>query len=98
MLNTIVVEGKITKEPFFTDKGNYTLLSYTIENISGDKDSKCYFRVAHWGEDAVKNKDIVKEGSLILIKGRVKWDTYKDKEGNQKNSIGIIPELINVAD
>lgn len=36
--------------------------------------------------------------TMIKIKGRVKWDTYKDKEGNQKNSIGIIPELINVAD
>lgn len=98
MLNTIVVEGKVTREPLFTDKGDYTLLSYTIENISGTKDAKCYFRVAHWGDDAVKNKDIIKKDSIIKVKGRVKWDTYKDKEGNPKNSIGIMPELINVSE
>ena len=73
MLNTLMLEGNLAKDPNFTETGNGTLCNLTLAVNRTYKDSKgekvdevSFFDVETWGNLAeILKKENVKKGNLI---------------------------------
>lgn len=42
-----------------------------------------------WGKQAELAKNYLKKGSAIFVEGRIKSDTWEDKEGNKRKTVRI---------
>ena len=103
MINKIAIEGEVVNGVRFM-KDKYTMIGFNIKNSFKIVNKKTkqevitdtYFSVVMWGSPALELEGTIKEGDIVKVGGRVKWETYKNKEGVEKNSIGIVAEKIKV--
>jgi single-strand DNA-binding protein len=93
-LNKVMVLGNLTRDPDIkhTPKGTaVTQLSiainrkYTTEN--GDqKEEVTYVDIEAWGRLAEICAEHLSKGKSILVEGRLKLDTWEDKQTGEKKS------------
>jgi len=92
--NKVIIAGNLTRDPEmrYTPKGTavarITLAvnrTYTTE--TGDKKEEVSFvEVDAWGRQAEVISQYMKKGRPLLVEGRLKQDTWEDKNTHQKQS------------
>lgn len=62
----------------------------------GDKwvDEASFFNITIWGKTAENLKQYLKKGQLIAVLGFLKQDRWKDQQGNNRSSISIVAEQV----
>ena len=99
--NKVILAGNLTRDPElrYTPKGtavtkiglaiNRTWKSETGEN----KEEVTFVDVDAFGRTAEVIAQYLKKGRPILIEGRLRYDTWEDKQTNQKRSkLGVVAE------
>lgn len=92
--NRVILAGNLTRDPEvrYTPKGTAVAkISLAINRVysteSGEKKEEVSFvDVEAWGRQAETLSQYMKKGRPLLVEGRLKQDTWEDKNTHQKQS------------
>ncbi|MEA1928509.1 MAG: single-stranded DNA-binding protein [Candidatus Auribacterota bacterium] len=96
-VNTVILAGNLTRDPEvrYTPQGsavsNFGLaVNRTYKSRDGDKKEEVnFFDIEVWGRQAETCGEYLKKGSPVLIEGRLKQDSWENKEGQKRNKVKI---------
>ncbi len=98
-LNETIQIGRLTADPEFkTTKGGGPICNFSIAvsrtwKEDGEKKEKTsFFRCAAFGKLAEVISQHTKKGERVGIKGRLEQSKWEDKDGNKRDSVGIVVE------
>lgn len=96
-LNQAMVAGRLTRDPDFRYTKNNTAyadfdLAVSRRYRSGEetKEETSFFAVQCWARTAEWVRDNLTKGRPVLVSGRLKQDTWEDRETGQKRSKVLI--------
>ena len=105
--NKVILAGNLTRDPElrYTPKGMAVAklglaINRTWRNEAGEtKEEVTFVDVDAFGRQAETIGQYLKKGRPILIEGRLRLDTWEDKQTNQKRSkLGIVMESFQFLD
>lgn len=102
-LNSVVIEGNLTKEAFFelTSKGT-NFCTFSIASNRYYKQGEeiqhevSFFDIEAWGKLCENCRNILNKGAGVRIVGRLKQDRWSSEEGKIRSRIKIIAEHIEI--
>lgn len=101
MINSVVLVGRITKDPELhiteTSKTNVANITVAVprsyKNANDEYDTD-FIRVTLWKTIAENTVKYIKKGDLIGIEGRIQNNRYKDKEGNDQYAMEVVADKV----
>lgn len=100
-LNSILVEGNLTKDPVLntTPKGtavcNFSVASNRFYRSDDELQKEVsFFDVEVWSRLAERCADELSKGRGVRVVGRLKQDRWQDQEGNPRSRIKIVAEHV----
>jgi len=94
-VNIVVLEGRIVKEAVREITSNGTTVSRFTLAVRRDKDTSDFIDLRAYGKSADFILTLPK-GTRMLVQGRMRKDTWKDKQGNWAEKIYIIVDKFSV--
>lgn len=101
MINTIIIEGRLTADPElrYTSQGtpvaNFRLASNRpYKNAKGDYEAD-FFNVVTWRKMAEVVGNNLSKGRLISVQGRLQTRQYDDQSGNHRTVYEIMAQQVN---
>lgn len=103
-LNSVVIIGRIIRD--LDDKSYQVTANGTARarisvavNRSVKKDNQwqdeaSYFDVTIWGKTAENLKPYLRKGTQVAVQGYLKQDRWKDQNGQNRSSVGIVSDNI----
>lgn len=96
-LNKVIIIGNVGNDPDvrYLDGGSVVAKFSVATNEryttrSGEQvDSTEWFRVEVWNDQAKIIEKYVRKGQQIYVEGRLRTETYTDKEGKERFSLGL---------
>lgn len=102
-LNKVFLIGNLTRDPelrytpqgsAICDLGLAINRQYTT-NDGAKKEEVCFVDITAWGRQAETCNRFVKKGSQIFVEGRLKLDSWQDKEtGKNRSKLNVVAERI----
>lgn len=105
--NKVILIGNLTRDPElrYTPKGTAVAkIGLAVNRVwkseTGEsKEEVTFIDVDCWGRQAETIGQYLKKGRPILVEGRLKFDTWEDKQTNQKRSkLGVVMESFQFLD
>lgn len=105
--NKVILAGNLTRDPElrYTPKGTAVAkiglaINRTWKTETGEtKEEVTFVDVDAFGRQAETIGQYLKKGRPVLIEGRLKYDTWEDKQTNQKRSkLGVVLESFQFMD
>src|SRR5437867_3190453 len=99
--NKVILAGNLTRDPElrYTPKGTAVTriglaINRTWKSESGEtKQDVTFVDVDAWGRTAEVVAQYLKKGRPILMEGRLRYESWEDKQTNQKRSkLGVVVE------
>lgn len=96
------IRGRIARDPEtkFFDSGTMVCNASMAVNKpgakKGDGQDPDWFKVAVWGKEAQQFADTVKKGDLVEVFGRVKSESWVNREGEQRTQWVITADKFSV--
>lgn len=101
-LNKVLLTGRLTKDPElrYLPSGQAVCeiriavsRRYLDKNSNEWKDDASFINVTTWGKTAEFTNQYFNKGKAIFIEGRLKQDTWQDKEtGNNREKLTVVAE------
>lgn len=93
-MNIVIIKGNLTRDPELRYLPNGTAVAQcgvAVNEVWNDKDGNRqekvhFFDVTFWGRTAESVTQYFKKGKPILLNGRLRMDTWDDKQTGQKRS------------
>lgn len=103
-MNKAVIIGRLTRDPDirFTPNG-VTVTNFTVavdrpfKNKDGEREAD-FVRVTAWRKLAQICGDNLKKGRLVGVAGRIQTDSWKNEQGEWRNSTEIVADEIKFLD
>ena len=101
--NRIIIIGNLTRDPEYKQQPSgqayvgSSLASnrqYRNKQTSAMVQEVCYVDVSVWGPQADNCRQYLQKGRPVLVEGRLKFDTWKDAEGQQKQRHSIVADSV----
>src|SRR5882724_11528970 len=101
--NKVILVGNLTRDPElrYTPKGTAVAkigvaVNRTWRNEAGEtKEEVTFVDVDVFGRTAENVGQYLRKGSPVLVAGRLRLDTWEDKQTNQKRSkLGVVAEIV----
>ncbi len=97
MVNKVFLLGRLGKDPeksTFSNEKVVLHFSIATNEIFKDKNGNKveqtdWHQIEMWDSLALNAEKVLKKGKLVFIEGKIKYDTWKDKEGKEKHSLKI---------
>jgi single-strand DNA-binding protein len=102
-LNKVLLIGNLTRDPElrYTPQGSAICdlgLAINRQYTTNDgvkKEEVCFVDITAWGRQAETCNRFVKKGSQIFVEGRLKLDSWQDKEtGKNRSKLNVVAERI----
>ena len=92
--NKVILAGNLTRDPElrYTPKGSAVVkiglaVNRTWKNEAGEtKEEVTFIEIEAWGRQAEVIAQYMRKGRPLLVEGRLKLDTWEDKNTHQKQS------------
>lgn len=106
MINHVVVKGNLTHDVDYKEVGERKTplcklrlaVNTNQKTADGFKEEVCFITATCWNKQAQICRDSLRKGSGVVVEGRLKYETWKDKDGNEKNTLTIQASSIVFAD
>lgn len=102
-LNSLVITGNVVKDPELKTVGNdFNILEMVIANNYTQKKNDAYetltnyFTVKVLGKRAATLSKVLKKGSAIAVKGEVRQERWKDKDGKTNSKVTIVADDVEI--
>ena len=101
--NRIIMVGNLTRDPEYKQlaSGQAVCRLGIASNRqfrnrqSGDMVQEvCYIDVDVWGPQADSCNKYLEKGRQVLIEGRIKFDTWQDQDGKNRNKHSIVADRV----
>lgn len=101
--NRVIIIGNLTKDPDFKQQPSgqgLCKLSLASNRQFRNKQTGtmsqevCYIDVAVWGPQADNCRQYLQKGRPVLVEGRLKLDSWKDAEGQQRQRHTIVADNV----
>ncbi|ARR04588.1 single-stranded DNA-binding protein [Campylobacter sp. RM12176] len=99
MFNKVILTGNLSKDITLKSNSNITIANTTIavnrkfKNQNGDMSEEVLFiDITFFGRQAEIANQYLNKGSKVLIEGRLKYDTWKDQNGQNRSKHLVIVE------
>lgn len=99
-MNSVILIGNLgadpeTKQVGETTKGRLRLATSERAKVDGAwQKVSCWHTVILWGKSAEIAEQYAKKGSKICVRGRIAYNTYTDKQGNERTATEIVADEI----
>ena len=96
-MNKVQLIGRLTKDPELRyTKSNIAVANYTlaINTGYGEKVQTDFINITTWGKGGEFVKNYLKKGQAIAIVGRLRSNSYEDKDGNKRYMTEVVTEDI----
>ena len=100
-LNSVLIEGNLTRDPDLktlpsgTATCTFGIATNRYYKVQGEKKHEVsYFEVEVWSKNAENCAQYLKKGSGVRVVGRLKLDTFHDKNGARRSSVKIVAEHV----
>lgn len=98
MRNSVLLMGNLGADPEFSKFENGTMRTRfsvatdeTYRNKNGDMVTKTeWHRCVAWGKTAERMNKLLSKGKRVAIRGKLTYNAYEDKEGNQRYSTDVV--------
>ena len=100
-LNKVLLAGRLTKDPElrYIPSGTAVCdMRIAADHGWGDRKETLFINVTAWGKTAEFCNEYMRKGKAIFIEGRLKLDTWQDKEGNNRERIHIVADRAQFAE
>lgn len=99
-LNDITILGRIGKDAGmrFTPAGKEVTTFSVAVTRSFDKEQTDWFDVEMWGKLAEAANQHCLKGREVIVQGRIQFDKWKDKEGNNRTSTKLVASGFQITD
>lgn len=98
-VNKIIVVGNLTRDPQSKQAGSSNVTEFGIAmnrkfQVNGeDREEVCFVDCAAWGKQGEVIQKYCRKGKSLYLEGRLKMDTWDDKNGGGKRSkLSIVVE------
>lgn len=88
-LNNIIIEGTITRISELKKINNLSLIQFSIKSPQSNKEeskSTFFINISAWGDAADSASKKIKEGSDVVVSGKLRHGSWIDKTGNKKEN------------
>lgn len=99
MLNSVVIQGRLTAEPELRTTTNG--VSVTSFNVAVDRSYKNgeekqtdFLSVVAWRGTAEFVSKYFRKGSMIVVQGSLQTRNYEDKNGNKRTAVEIVADNV----
>lgn len=101
--NRVILIGNLTRDPDYKQQPSgqgMCRLSIASNRQFRNKQTGtlvqevCYIDVTVWGPQADNCRQYLQKGRPILVEGRLKYDTWKDAEGQQRQKHSIVGDSV----
>jgi single-strand DNA-binding protein len=101
--NRIIMVGNLTRDPDYKQlsSGQAVCRLGIASNRqfrnkqSGDMVQEvCYIDIDVWGPQADSCNQYLAKGRQVLVEGRIKFDTWQDQDGNNRNKHSIVADRV----
>ncbi|MBE9011396.1 single-stranded DNA-binding protein [Pseudanabaenaceae cyanobacterium LEGE 13415] len=92
-LNVVTLVGRVGGEPdvkYFESGSVKCRLTLAVNRQTKNSDQPDWFNLELWGKQADVAANYVRKGSLIGVKGSLKFDTWTDKNSGAPRSSPVI--------
>jgi single-strand DNA-binding protein len=98
VMNAINVIGRLTKDPDLRrmeDSGR-AICTFTlaVDDVDSKEDRADFIRVSVFGNQGENCDKYLRKGSLAGVSGRIKSDSYVDKEGVKRYPVGVVADRV----
>lgn len=103
-LNKVMLIGNLTRDPEVKYIASGTAIAQMSVAVNrragkGKEDEVAFIEVTAWDKTAEFCKSYLAKGKAIFVEGRLKMDTWDDKQTGQKRSkLSVVAERIQFAD
>ena len=103
MLNTVIIMGRLTRDPEKrTTQSGVSVASFTLavdRDYSGSEEKQTDFiDCTAWRHSAEFVSKYFSKGSMAIVKGRLQIDNYTDNDGNKRKSAKVVADNIYFGD
>jgi single-strand DNA-binding protein len=99
--NELTIEGNLTRDPELrvTQRGmsvcNFSIASNRFRKVGGEFEKETsFFDIQCWNDTADYVYNNVHKGTPVEVKGRLKQDSWADRNGQNKSKVIIVAESV----
>jgi single-strand DNA-binding protein len=99
--NKVILMGNLTRDPRVgSNPGGSAVCDFSIAinrrySINGqEKEEVCFVDIVTWGKQADSCGKYLQKGSAVFVEGRLKTESWNDKEGNKRSRLVVTAERI----
>lgn len=97
MLNTIIIQGRIVRDPELRRTGNgIAVASFTVavdrDFAQDGKKETDFIDCVAWRQTGEFVSKYFKKGSMIVVKGRLQIRNWNDKDGNKRKTAEVVAD------
>jgi single-strand DNA-binding protein len=103
--NAVVLTGNLTRDPDLSTVGSGTQLcrmrvacNTRVKRGEEWQDKANYFDIAAFGKMAENCNRYLSKGRPIAVTGRLDWNEWQDKDGNNRQGVSIIADNVQFLD
>jgi single-strand DNA-binding protein len=96
-MNNVNLIGRLVRDPELYQSGtgiSVTKFTLAIDDFHSKDDRADFLRVVTFGKQAENCAKYLKKGLNVGVAGRLKSDSYEDKDGNKKYVTDIIADRV----
>ena len=93
--------GNLTKDPRIASiMSGSTVCEFSIAinrryTVNGqEKEEVCFVDIVVWGRQADSCGKYLHKGSTVFVEGRLKTDSWEDKEGNKRSKLRVVADRV----
>ena len=97
MLNTIIIQGRIVRDPELRRTGNgIAVASFTVavdrDFAQDGKKETDFIDCVAWRQTGEFVSKYFRKGSMIVVKGRLQIRNWNDKDGNKRKTAEVVAD------
>lgn len=101
--NKVIIAGNLTRDPEFKQLGSGQSIcklglasnrQYKNRQTGATVQEVCYVDIDVWGAQAETCNKYLQKGKPVLVEGRLKLDTWKDNEGQNRSKHSIVADRV----
>jgi single-strand DNA-binding protein len=95
-INKVMIYGNLTRDPETRQAGQSSVTTFAIASnrkytTNGEKrEEACFVDVEAWGKTGELCAQYLRRGSAAFVEGRLKQETWEDKNGGGKRSKHVL--------
>ena len=100
-LNKVFIAGNLTRDPELRTAGTTTVAGFGVavnrkwrDKDGTGKEETTFVDVEAWSKTADLVGQFLHKGSGVLIEGRLKLDTWEDKEGGKRSKLKVVADSV----